>query len=79
MILVPGIRAGLNDRSQSAYAIPAPKPVESAIGHVRPGEGYSMSHEQGSGKNERLNSTTERMTPALKPTPLFRDTYQTRV
>jgi hypothetical protein len=36
MIRVPGMRAGLNERSQSAYAMPAPKPVESAIGHVRP-------------------------------------------
>jgi hypothetical protein len=33
---VPGILAGLKDRSQSAYAAPAPKPVERAIGHVRP-------------------------------------------
>jgi hypothetical protein len=33
---VPGIRAGLKERSQSAYAAPAPKPVERAIGHVRP-------------------------------------------
>jgi hypothetical protein len=32
----PAIRAGLNDRSQSAYAAPAPKPVERAIGHARP-------------------------------------------
>lgn len=36
IILVPGIRAGLNDRSQSAYAAPAPNPVVSAIGHARP-------------------------------------------
>lgn len=36
MILVPGIRAGLNDRSQSAYAAPIPNPVPSAIGHARP-------------------------------------------
>ena len=34
--LVPGTRAGLNDRSQSAYAAPAPNPVDNAIGHVRP-------------------------------------------
>ena len=33
---VPGIRAGLNERSQSAYAMPAPKPVPSATGHARP-------------------------------------------
>ena len=32
----PAIRAGLNDRSQSAYAAPAPKPVERAMGHARP-------------------------------------------
>jgi len=32
----PGILAGLNERSQSAYAAPAPKPVDRAIGHVRP-------------------------------------------
>jgi len=31
----PAIRAGLNDRSQSAYAAPAPKPVERAMGHAR--------------------------------------------
>jgi len=36
MIRVPGILAGLNERSQSAYAAPAPKPVNSAMGHVRP-------------------------------------------
>lgn len=33
---VPGIRAKLKERSQSAYAPPAPKPVEKAIGHIRP-------------------------------------------
>lgn len=32
---VPETRAGLNERSQSAYAAPIPKPVERAIGHVR--------------------------------------------
>ena len=32
----PGMRAGLKDRSQSAYAAPAPKPVERATGHARP-------------------------------------------
>jgi hypothetical protein len=32
----PAMRAGLKDRSQSAYAAPAPKPVERAIGHARP-------------------------------------------
>ena len=32
----PAMRAGLNDRSQSAYAAPAPKPVERAMGHARP-------------------------------------------
>ena len=36
MIRVPGILAGLNERSQSAYAMPAPKPVPSATGHARP-------------------------------------------
>jgi len=34
MIRVPGILAGLNDLSQSAYAAPAPNPVDSAMGHV---------------------------------------------
>ena len=34
--LTPAILAGLNERSQSAYAAPAPKPVDSAMGHVRP-------------------------------------------
>lgn len=33
---MPGILAGLKERSQSAYAAPAPKPVDNAIGHVRP-------------------------------------------
>jgi len=33
---VPGILAGLKERSQSAYAAPAPNPVDSAMGHVRP-------------------------------------------
>jgi len=32
----PAMRAGLKDRSQSAYAAPAPKPVERATGHARP-------------------------------------------
>ena len=32
----PAIRAGLKERSQSAYAAPAPKPVERAMGHARP-------------------------------------------
>lgn len=32
----PAMRAGLKDRSQSAYAAPAPKPVERAMGHARP-------------------------------------------
>ena len=36
MIRVPGILAGLKERSQSAYAMPAPKPVPSATGHARP-------------------------------------------
>ena len=36
IIRTPGILAGLNERSQSAYAAPAPKPVESAMGHARP-------------------------------------------
>lgn len=36
MIRVPGILAGLKERSQSAYAAPAPNPVDSAMGHVRP-------------------------------------------
>ncbi len=36
MTRVPGILAGLNDRSQSAYAMPAPKPEPSAIGHALP-------------------------------------------
>jgi hypothetical protein len=36
MMRVPGILAGLKERSQSAYAAPAPKPVDSATGHVRP-------------------------------------------
>jgi len=31
----PAMRAGLKDRSQSAYAAPAPKPVERATGHAR--------------------------------------------
>lgn len=36
MILVPCSLAGLNERSQSAYAAPRPKPVDSEMGHVRP-------------------------------------------
>lgn len=35
MMRVPGILAGLKERSQSAYAAPEPKPVDSATGHVR--------------------------------------------
>lgn len=35
----PAMRAGLKDRSQSAYAAPAPKPVERAMGHARPETG----------------------------------------
>lgn len=33
---VPGTRAGLKERSQSAYAAPSPKPVDRATGQVRP-------------------------------------------
>jgi hypothetical protein len=33
---VPGTRAGLKSRSQSAQDAPAPAPVANAIGHVRP-------------------------------------------
>lgn len=33
---MPGTLAGLKERSQSAYAAPAPKPVASAMGQVRP-------------------------------------------
>ena len=40
----PAIRAGLNDLSQSAYAAPAPKPVERAIGHPRPGYCSKIRH-----------------------------------
>lgn len=35
---VPGTRAGLNERSQSPYATPIPKPVNNPMGHVRPVE-----------------------------------------
>ena len=37
MMRVPGMRAGLNERSQSAHAARAPNPVDRAMGHVRPG------------------------------------------
>lgn len=43
MIRVPGILAGLKERSQSAYAAPAPNPVDSAMGHVRPKGNVSFS------------------------------------
>jgi hypothetical protein len=36
VILVPGTRAGLKRRSQSAHAEPTPVPVANAMGHVRP-------------------------------------------
>ena len=45
---VPGTRAGLKERSQSAYAAPAPNPVESATGHVRPAQNrHSLHSEKG--------------------------------
>jgi len=34
MIRVPGILAGLKERSQSAYAAPIPNPVDSPTGHA---------------------------------------------
>ena len=73
---VPGILDGLNDRSQSAYAIPAPKPVPSATGHARP-DGITGAKEVGGGGTQYEEGEyalrkriTDAITPALKPTPL---------
>jgi hypothetical protein len=69
----PAIRAGLNDRSQSAYAAPAPKPVERAIGHARPGYCSKIRY-VGYKRCERYDARRKRMTdattPTLKPMPL---------
>jgi hypothetical protein len=67
---VPETRAGLNERSQSAYAAPIPKPVERAIGHVRP----VTCQVRICGGNQPRHGLRKRMTdattPTLKPTPL---------
>lgn len=77
IIRTPGILAGLNERSQSAYAAPAPKPVERAIGHALPicRERMalcvsSLERYGRGGTDARLKSMTEAITPMLKPTPL---------
>jgi hypothetical protein len=74
MMRVPGILAGLNDRSQSAYAAPSPKPVDSPMGHVRPVREqkevvrvWQAGDRENYGRRKRM---TEAMTPTLKPTPL---------
>ena len=67
----PAIRAGLNDRSQSAYAAPAPKPVERAMGHARPEINLRhFSYLGEAGCHARRKRMTDAMTPTLKPIPL---------
>jgi len=70
----PAMRAGLKDRSQSAYAAPAPKPVERATGHARP-ENEFLRNRWWTGRDGRfVNVLRKRMTdattPTLKPIPL---------
>ncbi len=72
MIRVPGTLAGLKERSQSAYAAPAPKPVASAMGHVRPRSTVKeVEHVKVEKLDERRKNTTEAITPTPKPTPLY--------
>ena len=59
MIRVPGILAGLKERSQSAYAMPAPKPVPSATGHARPARDVFEFEQECCGKEGRWIRTTE--------------------
>ena len=42
MMRMPGTRAGLNERSQSAYAMPRPTPVDNETGHARPAINQSL-------------------------------------
>ena len=53
------MRAGLNERSQSAYAIPAPNPVESAIGQPRPCMTKRAGQYSKSGLDENRRTTEE--------------------
>jgi len=67
---VPETRAGLNERSQSAYAAPIPKPVERAIGHVRPVACRVRMCGENKARHGLRKAITEATTPTLKPTPL---------
>ncbi len=70
---MPGILAGLKERSQSAYAAPAPKPVDNAIGHVRPIlEEYQIYVLRIGVCYELRKRMTDAMMPAPKPIPLNR-------
>ena len=74
IIRTPGILVGLNERSQSAYAAPAPKPVDRAIGQARPvrAEVRIVDYDETPREcDARLKRMTEAMTPTLKPTPLW--------
>jgi hypothetical protein len=79
MIRVPGILAGLKERSQSAYAAPMPNPVDSAIGQVLPTHEkkerqnileQDAQYKMMAGEHERRNRITEATTPILNPKPL---------
>ena len=59
MIRVPGILAGLKERSQSAYAMPAPKPVPSATGHARPARDRFELEQGCCGREYKWTRTTE--------------------
>jgi hypothetical protein len=73
---VPGTRAGLKRRSQSAQEAPAPVPVAKAMGHARPacaeGDMRAVSEVSGEkkGAHARRKRMTEATTPAEKPMPL---------
>ena len=54
---MPGILAGLKERSQSAYAAPAPKPVERATGQVRPN--HVRKHSSAEHSRGKLRHTFE--------------------
>jgi len=65
-----GTRAGLNERSQPAYAMPRSMPVDNETGHVG-----TNTREDGR-LGEPLKSRTERTTPT--PTPKPRPLYKKR-
>jgi len=76
MMRMLGTRAGLNERSHSAYAIPSPTPVDNEAGHVRPAIKQLLVKKNTRPSEEairRLNSTTESTTPTPTPRRLYKN------